>query len=1074
MMRGPGCHGEGKTSKKEFEWKNFNIPIPARPAIQKKLCGYALGSGIIRNFLMSYLKISSHGDSGVRPLHESDLFKVIPVCLSQDGMVVKPGLTYDKYTHKIVGLSEVVDINFIRENPHPTKEFLRSKMVTTAEASVITSLDGQFSLPVGVKYITKGGTAEAVLSEIKKEVAQLQTCESCLKTCHGIIMTENTSCSTTVCERCIGQGSLCEGCSPVHSSIYPALRRCDQCVRDKLKCNRLAVLANSQDCEAKYKAAMVDMQKNKSSDDIMMPFPDMSHNGKNLKSPSVNWWPVVDGKRSNILILRVLRSSNETLRKIVPLRAVRGRDRMDVDDLLSMTSLKCTQTLMTIPWVVVTVVPELFRVFETNKVGILQHPLYITMYGNRLALSDISKGEVYTVTMHYPATVHLCVNGLNKPMGLASSNDVLIIAEQGQKRLLYYDPKKTLKIDPKKMKVEQLKAELVKRGESVAGLLKDGLQKLLSTVLSKNLPEMVKPATYVLDTLENPPADVAFDADRLYVLTESNVTEMSLEKTGNGLVSHKIRFIQIGFENPRSLTITLDHKAFITTRQSVIKVDLESTHVTKCADSSSPFGIGFMQDSQSVLFTDQEEKVIKEITFENNDHAAVNVIAGTENTDCSVDGTSNTCKFSQPTGIFVEGKTIFLCDTATGRVRIITQPSGLAMYLKHIGSMLRAFKITQRKQEPENHTLQEIIDILQESLEFFTRIHEEAKIRCNKDHVQGPDGSPPKCTIESVGIVLDSLKKLKVLLSTENPDYELEVKALMTLVCERLFSIMRALYEMPNPFQFCRHFGRSVTETLKSITSVGFHYFTSVEKDFYPVPSSFVTFTDLPKLPKPAVSEVSKASEEKLKEWAKVNGQSVRQQSVRSLSTKDKPGTLPIELYEAPQEVYQPLDLFQPSNESHMQSETSDDVSSVVYEKDSIVVVRDTSYEHGFIICSCTENITSVSKSAEFFIFTADTGDDMRYILECESTVRKDLTDVVQCLEQESLVGNILMLEDDTLSQLIMKCNGNDNTETCAALNEIEAEESSSSSEDETPILSAAVSRRGRPIVTPLRYRRDT
>ncbi len=365
-------------------------------------------------------------------------------------MVIKPGLNFDKYTKKVVGLTNVVDIEFIRQNPQPTKEFLRSHMATTAEASVITSLDGQFSLPVGVKYIGKGGSSETVLRQIKEEVDQLQTCQSCLVTTHGMVMKGRSKCITTECTECIQQKTICEACAPIHNSIYPALRRCDQCVKDDIRCCRLAVVANSQDCEAKYKAAMVTMKNNKASSDIMDPFPDTSHNGKNLKSPVVNWWPVIDGKRSNLLILRVLRSGNETLRKTVPLRAVRGRDRMDVDDLLHMTSSKCTDTLKTIPWAVVTIVPELFRIFESNKPGILQHPLYITMFGNKLATSDISKGEVKTITMHYPATVHTCLSGLKRPKGLVAFGEVLLIAEHGEKRLIYYDPNKTLIMKPKK------------------------------------------------------------------------------------------------------------------------------------------------------------------------------------------------------------------------------------------------------------------------------------------------------------------------------------------------------------------------------------------------------------------------------------------------------------------------------------------------------------------------------------------------------------------------------------------------------------------------------------------------
>ena len=628
------------------------------------------------------------------------------------------------------------------------------------------------------------------------------------------------------------------------------------------------------------------------------------------------------------------------------------------------------------------------------------------------------------------------------------------------------------------MKVVQLKTELSKRGESVTGLLRERLQEKLKEVLTKNQPEMIQPSTFILAVLESPPSDVVINEEKLYVLTENGIRVMCLDRTGNGLNSQTVQCIAIDHESLRSLAIAPNHKAFVTTKNSVLTVSTESPHVDVCAKSTSPFGVGFLKNRKSIVFSDQEEKVIKEISFDEHGNANVNILAGKENTTTSKDGTSNTCQFSQPTGIFGEGNTLYICDTAPGRIRIMTQPDGLALYLKHIGNMLRAFKIKMKKEKEDNLTLQEVISIIEQTHHFFESVHTEAKVRCNKEHVQGPDGSPPKNTIESVEIVLASLRKLKELLATENPNYALDVKTLMTLVCERLFAIMRSQYEMLTTLQFMRHFAKSITETLKSIISVGFHYFTSEVKAFYPVPSSFIKFTDLPKLPKPAVDQVSKASEDRLKGWALENGQSVRQQSVRSLSTKDTPGTLPIELYEAPKEVYQPLDL---SNETPVINQN--DQPGVRFEKGSVLVFKDTSSEKGFVIGFCKEDVCEGTTSAEFSTYSVDPDNDMKYILQPDSMMLKDISDVIKQINTELVVGDVLTLEDDTLSHLIMEINGKDRTETPAALQEMEAEESSSSekedddessSDNEAPIFpvrSGLVSQTGRPIVRPHRFR---
>ena len=237
--------------------------------------------------------------------------------------------------------------------------------------------------------------------------------------------------------------------------------------------------------------------------------------------------------------------------------------------------------------------------------------------------------------------------------------------------------------------------------------------------------------------------------------------------------------------------------------------------------------------------------------------------------------------------------------------------------------------------------------------------------------MQGPDGSPTINTIESVEMVITSLQRLKDIVAVENPGYKIDVTSLMTLVCERLFSIMRSQFEMPTTLQFCKHFGRSVMETMKSITEVGFHYYTSEEKEFYPVPPDYIRFNDLPKVPKPLVSEVSDTGKGKLKAWAKTNGTSVRQQSVQSMSTKDRPGTLPIEIYDSPKDICLPLELLDisiqkedidatpvedttPAEDATPEEdvENSDviDATKVLYENGTILVVKKVSSEYGFLI----------------------------------------------------------------------------------------------------------------------------
>ena len=60
-----------------------------------------------------------------------------------------------------------------------------------------------------------------------------------------------------------------------------------------------------------------------------------------------------------------------------------------------------------------------------------------------------------------------------------------------------------------------------------------------------------------------------------------------------------------------------------------------------------------------------------------------------------------------------------------------------------------------------------------------------------------------------------------------------------------------------------------------------------------------INFCDLAKLPKPLSGCLSKKQLDEIRQWVQQYGKSVRQNTTRNFSTKDKPGTLPLNLYES-------------------------------------------------------------------------------------------------------------------------------------------------------------------------------
>lgn len=58
---------------------------------------------------------------------------------------------------------------------------LKTSFVTEADASVLTTLDGKLTLPVGTSFKGKRLTGQMVSEKVTKEAKQLQICLRCLQ-----------------------------------------------------------------------------------------------------------------------------------------------------------------------------------------------------------------------------------------------------------------------------------------------------------------------------------------------------------------------------------------------------------------------------------------------------------------------------------------------------------------------------------------------------------------------------------------------------------------------------------------------------------------------------------------------------------------------------------------------------------------------------------------------------------------------------------------------------------------------------------------------------------------------------
>ena len=127
------------------------------------------------------------------------------------------------------------------------------------------------------------------------------------------------------------------------------------------------------------------------------------------------------------------------------------------------------------------------------------------------------------------------------------------------------------------------------------------------------------------------------------------------------------------------------------------------------------------------------------------------------------------------------------------------------------------------------------------------------------------------------------------------------VGSLLTLFVENVFSSMRGgNTDTPIMLDFCMRFSRCINELLKRVTGTSYMYLTSPVVSYYLQPTLgnvTTSFSDLAKLPKPLPGCLSKKHLTELRQWVLKYGKSVRQNTTQNHSTKDKPGTLPLNLY---------------------------------------------------------------------------------------------------------------------------------------------------------------------------------
>ena len=357
---------------------------------------------------------------------DNHLVTVFPSVFANDGTGLKLAIELDPREKKNVGLTVKVDIPFVKSNPRPSPEFLRTNIVTEVLVSSVTILDNSTSLPCAVDYVSKSDkSGEEMKSLFYSHCKTLQVCKSCQSISprqESILRPGAVQSCKSSCDDCTRLKALCSKCRENGQvSHLPCLRACDSCLEKEQKCVRRTIVAFTTDCEEGNKKAMLSVQRAIEDGTIdsdlalLVPLPDCPHVGKSLKTSFANWFLKLGNERGNLVILRTLRNKSDpstktAVRKLITKNDyVRNKDRQDPVAVLKLTEDKMTSYLNSLDLVGHTIIPELDKYTEHNQVGMYPNPISITTgpFGSLLFLSfDSTTGSsnVLLAQLHSPIT----------------------------------------------------------------------------------------------------------------------------------------------------------------------------------------------------------------------------------------------------------------------------------------------------------------------------------------------------------------------------------------------------------------------------------------------------------------------------------------------------------------------------------------------------------------------------------------------------------------------------------------------------------------------------------------------
>ncbi|CAB3990227.1 Hypothetical predicted protein [Paramuricea clavata] len=121
-----------------------------------------------------------------------------------------------------------------------------------------------------------------------------------------------------------------------------------------------------------------------------------------------------------------------------------------------------------------------------------------------------------------------------------------------------------------------------------------------------------------------------------------------------------------------------------------------------------------------------------------------------------------------------------------------------------------------------------------------------------------------------------------------------------------------------------------------------------------------------------SAAQLTKSQVQQMRDWRMKYGQSVPQKTVRNMTTKDNPGTLPINLYAQAQPASEPLD-FSKITENGTQTDTRQaNTHNLLHSTGDVIFLASYANSGQMMIYQLQENVSASTKKARATIFEGD------------------------------------------------------------------------------------------------------